>query len=59
MLFSRLGSLTSCIDGIGVLRRVRHWWMMGVFRITLRDVASVAVDTNGIVLGESLTSCVF
>ena len=59
MLFSRLGSLTSCIFGIGVLRRVRHWWIMGVFLIILGDVASVDVDTVGVVVGVSLAYCVF
>ena len=58
VLFSRLGSLTSYIAVISVLRRVRRWWMIGVFKITLGDFASVYVDTVGVVVGASLTSCV-
>ena len=54
MLFYRLGSLASCIYGIGVLRRVRRWWTLGVFKINLGDVASVDVDTVGVAVGAYL-----
>ena len=42
-----------------VLRRVRHWWALGVFLITLGDVASVDVDTVGVEVGASLVVGVF
>ena len=58
MLFSRLVPLTSCIAGISVLRRVRRWWLM-FFLNHLGDVASVDVDTVGVVVGASLASCIF
>ena len=48
MSYYRLVLLTSFIADIGVLRRFRCWWMLGVFLITLGDVASVDVDIVGV-----------
>ena len=56
---SRVGSLTSFIVGMGVLRRVCWWWTLGVFWIALGDVASVDVDTVGVAVGAFLLVGVF